>query len=56
VPREARVDVSLFIAGGRAILAAIEKADYDVWTGRPEVTRYHKVKMLIGAMVRHLFT
>ena len=30
MPRMARVDVALFIAGGRAILAAIEQADYDV--------------------------
>ena len=55
MPRMARVDVALFIAGGRAILAAIEQADYDVWTGRPEVTRYQKLKLLIGAMVNHLF-
>jgi squalene synthase HpnC len=56
MPRPTQVDIALFIAGGRAILAAIEKADYDVWTRRPEVTRYQKLKLLIGAMLNHLFS
>ena len=42
LPREARVDVDLFIAGGRAILRAIERIDYDVWSRRPEVTRWRE--------------
>ena len=54
LPREARVDVDLFIRGGRAILRAIERQGYDVWTGRPEVTKWEKVKLLLGAVGRRV--
>ena len=36
--------------GGRAILKAIQKLDYDVWTRRPEVSKRDKVMLLIGAI------
>jgi squalene synthase HpnC len=52
LPREARVDVDLFIRGGRAILRAIHHADYDVWTQRPEVSKWEKLKLLAGAVAR----
>lgn len=52
LPRDARVDVDLFIRGGRAILRAIERNGYDVWSRRPEVTRWEKVKLLAGAAGR----
>ena len=52
LPREARIDVDLFIRGGRAILGAIERADYDVLTRRPEVSKWAKGKLLLGAMAR----
>ncbi len=52
LPKAARVDVELFIRGGEAILTAIERADYDVWTTRPEVTKWAKAKLLLGAVVR----
>ncbi|MBP3955718.1 squalene synthase HpnC [Gemmata sp. G18] len=52
LPREARVDVELFIRGGEAILSAIERRDYDVWTQRPEVTKLAKVKLLLGAVAK----
>jgi squalene synthase HpnC len=52
LPRRARVDVGLFIAGGRAILDAIERADYDVWSRRPVVTRLAKVKLFARALAR----
>lgn len=52
LPREARIDVDLFIRGGRAILRAIERADYDVLTRRPEVSNAEKVKLLLGAVAR----
>jgi squalene synthase HpnC len=55
LPREARIDVDLFIRGGRAILKAIERQDYDVWSHRPEVSKLEKVKLLIGTVSRHLF-
>ena len=50
LPREARVDVELFVRGGEAILRAIERANYDVWTRRPEVSKWAKGKLLLGAM------
>lgn len=54
LPREARVDVDLFIRGGRAILRAIERQGYDVWTRRPEVTKWDKVKLMLGAVGRRV--
>ena len=51
LPREAKVDVQLFIAGGRAILHAIERLDGDVLTRRPEVGKWVKVRLLIQAIL-----
>ncbi|MBM3982019.1 MAG: squalene synthase HpnC [Planctomycetes bacterium] len=56
LPRAARIDVDLFIRGGRAILSAIERIDYDLWTQRPEVSKWAKAKLLLGAMVRNCTT
>ena len=50
----ARIDVDLFIRGGRAILNAIERQGYDVWARRPEVSKWEKGKLLLGAVVRKL--
>jgi squalene synthase HpnC len=55
LPREARIDVELFIGGGRAILRAIEWAGYDVLSHRPEVTKFEKVKLLVRALTRRLW-
>jgi squalene synthase HpnC len=55
LPGEVRVDVDLFIRGGRAILAAIERANYDVLTHRPEVTNRVKLKLLLGGIVGRWF-
>jgi squalene synthase HpnC len=52
LPRAARLDVDLFIRGGRAILKAIERLDFEVWTRRPEVSKFEKVKLLVGAVMR----
>ncbi len=52
--REARVDVDLFIRGGRAVLHAIERANYDVWTCRPKVSKFEKAKLFAGAVLRRL--
>ncbi len=52
LPKAVRVDVDLFIRGGEAILQAIERAGYDVWAQRPEVTKWEKVKLLLGAVAR----
>jgi squalene synthase HpnC len=52
LPREARVDVDLFIRGGRAILRAVERLGYDVWKRRPEVSKWEKLKLMAGAVAR----
>lgn len=54
LPREAQVDVELFIRGGEAILTAIERQGYDVWSRRPEVSKWEKAKLLLGAVARKL--
>ncbi|MBX9580887.1 MAG: squalene synthase HpnC [Gemmataceae bacterium] len=55
LPREARIDVDLFIRGGRAILRAVERQGYDAWTRRPEVSRWEKVKLLAGVVGRRFW-
>lgn len=52
LPNEARVDVELFIRGGEAILTAIERQGYDVWSRRPRVSKWEKAKLLLGAVSR----
>ena len=54
LPRAARIDVDIFIRGGRAILKAIERQRYDVWARRPEVSKYEKMKLLFGAIAGRL--
>lgn len=49
VPAELRLPVRVFIAGGRAILAAIRRARYDVWSRRPTVGRLAKLRLLAAA-------
>jgi squalene synthase HpnC len=55
LPRGARIEVDLFIRGGRAILSAIERCECDVWSCRPEVTKFEKAKLLAGAVARRIF-
>lgn len=50
--RAVRLNVELFIEGGRAILAAIERQHYDVWSHRPEVSKRQKVKLLVRAALK----
>jgi squalene synthase HpnC len=45
VSRELRVPLQLFIGGGRAILAAIRRNRYDVWSRRPTVSRLTKLRL-----------
>lgn len=47
VPPELQLSVSLFIHGGLAILGAIRRQGYDVWTARPEVSRKEKLQLLL---------
>lgn len=52
IPRSLQADVELFATGGRAILSAIRRADYDVWTRRPTVGRWQKLRLLTAAWWR----
>ncbi|MCC6508659.1 MAG: squalene synthase HpnC [Pirellulaceae bacterium] len=51
VPRWLALDVRLFRAGGLAILREIERQNFDVWTRRPTVSKWHKIRLLIRACV-----
>lgn len=41
-------NVRLFVGGGRATLAAIRRARYDVWTRRPTVGKLRQMSLLAG--------
>ena len=47
MPRDLRLDVALFIHGGLAILRAIRRRDYDVWTRRPRISKMEKLKLFV---------
>lgn len=46
VPPELRLDVWLFAHGGLKILECIRRADYDVWSARPKVTKWGQLGLL----------
>ncbi|MBN1591252.1 MAG: squalene synthase HpnC [Pirellulales bacterium] len=46
VDPDLRLAVALFVRGGLAILEAIRRQDYDVWTARPVVGKWEKIVML----------
>jgi phytoene/squalene synthetase len=46
VPPELQLDIALFIHGGLAILQAIRRQNFDVWTSRPTVTKMEKFQLL----------
>jgi squalene synthase HpnC len=50
LPREAQVEVTLFVQGGRATLQAIERCDYNVWAQRPVVSKFRKARLLAAAL------
>jgi squalene synthase HpnC len=52
VKRDLRLPLRVFAAGGRAILAAIRKRRYDVWSHRPTVGRLMKLRILASAVVK----
>jgi len=52
VNRDLRLAVRLFIAGGRAVLAAIRRNDYDVWSRRPTIGRLTKLRLVTAALVQ----
>lgn len=52
LPREARVDVELFLEGGLAVLGSIESIQYRVMESRPSVGGREKLRLLSKAIVR----
>lgn len=48
-PAALRPAIRLFLAGGRALAAAIEGADYDTLRARPTVTRWTKLRLACNA-------
>ncbi len=50
MPGRLRIDMSLFIRGGLAILAAIRRQDYNVWQRRPIVSRRQKLQLLFASL------
>lgn len=56
LPAEARVDVELFVGGGRATLDAIGRAGFDVLTRRPTVTKWRKARLLMRAVAGRVRT
>ena len=53
MPRGLRGDVWLFAQGGLAILERIRHMNYDVWRGRPKISRAGKLRLLCGAWWRN---
>jgi squalene synthase HpnC len=51
VPRELKLPVRLFVGGGRAVLAAIRASRYDVWSRRPTVGRWTKLRLIGAALL-----
>jgi len=52
LPRVARRNVELFLGGGRAVLAAIERQGYDTLTRRPRVSKLRKMELMVRALLR----
>ncbi len=42
VPNKLRLDIELFIEGGLGTVHAIRRANYDVWTARPHLSKMNK--------------
>lgn len=45
VPSKRRVDLSLFIDGGLAILDKIRQKNYEVWRERPKLSKWEKIRI-----------
>jgi len=52
MPRELRIDIALFAAGGLAIARAIRRENFDVWRRRPVVGKWAQLKLLAGCWWR----
>ena len=47
-----KIDIALFSLGGMRILDAIEARDYDVLTGRPELSRVARIGLMLRTALR----
>lgn len=54
VPSAVQTEIELFIQGGLSILAAIEKAGYDVLSRRPVVSKLQKGRLVLDALLGKL--
>ena len=45
MPHDLKLQVALFVHGGLAILEAIRRQDYDVWSSRPALSRFDKLRL-----------
>lgn len=52
VPKRFQLEISLFHAGGKAILEAIRRENYRVWEHRPKVGKWKKLYLLWNALFR----
>lgn len=52
MPAELQLSVAAFAHGGLAILEAIRRQQFDVWTSRPTVPRMRKLQILVGCWWR----
>jgi squalene synthase HpnC len=46
VPPDLRLDVALFVHGGLAALEAVRRRNYDVWSSRPALSRWEKLRLV----------
>lgn len=56
VQGRARFDIDLFSQGGIAILRSIRACDYDVLRQRPKVNKAAKIRLIVGALGRGIFS
>jgi len=52
VPKMLRADILLFIRGGLAVLDAIERIQFNVLEVRPALSRWTKLRLLMGAILK----
>jgi len=45
MPLDLQLPVTLFVQGGLAVLEAIRRQNYDVWTSRPTVSKWQKLRL-----------
>lgn len=52
VPRSFKTDIKLFTLGGKQIVGAIRNVKYNVWSNRPTISHWCKLKLMIQALWR----